>query len=100
MIKRISKLANKVFSVDKTKKAYNEGMDNFEYPNPKIEMLAKERMEKVASCKHFKDEPIKQLRVNDVLIPEASGKYCDNCGCIISYKIRQSIEKCPCWNED
>lgn len=78
---------------------YEVGKSNFEHPTPCIDKLATERAKICADCEHFKTEPIKQFQVVDSNIPGLSKMYCEDCGCISSYKLRQSIEVCDRWPE-
>ena len=80
-------------------KPLNTGYDNFNHPNIDVEILAKERKETCVKCPMFQTEPIPMLRVEDKNIPELSNMFCDMCGCTLSYKLRQSIEKCDKWEE-
>ena len=76
-----------------------EGFSNFRNPVLEIERLAINRMDTCVGCEFFKEEPISFLRVEDKSIPELSKMYCDDCGCTLSYKLRQSISKCNKWGE-
>ena len=77
-------------------KAVISGMSNF-YFGLKTK-LARERLEKFCGgCIHNTDEPIPDMRVRDNTIPELSNKTCDLCGCVLSFKIRQSVKKCQYW---
>lgn len=80
-------------------KPYKEGKFNFENPTEKMEKLAQQRLEICKGCEFFKDEVVDFLKVEDKHTPEASGKYCGDCFCIISYKIRQTKELCAKWQE-
>ena len=82
--------------VKKDIKAVISGMTNFYFGrNTKV---ARERYENhCKNCKYFQDEPIKDMRVSDSIIEEISGKMCGFCGCVLSYKIRQSVKKCVFW---
>lgn len=73
------------------------GMRNFKNTNIDVELLALERTNTCMGCEMFVDEPIEFLRVNDKNITELSNKMCDECGCTLSYKTRQSIKKCNKW---
>lgn len=76
---------------------YIEGKHNFENPDPAVEELAKDRAKTCMGCRYFKVEPIPMFRVKDERIPELSNMSCGLCGCIESYKLRQSIKKCSKW---
>lgn len=76
---------------------YLEGKHNFYNPTNETESLAKERYETCKGCRYFKLEPIPFLRVEDKRMPELSNMSCGLCGCIESYKLRQSIKKCKKW---
>ncbi len=82
--------------VKKDLKAVVSGMSNF-YFGLKTK-LARERYEE--SCKGCElniKEPIEDMRVKDSIIPELSGRQCGFCGCVLSFKIRQSVKKCQYW---
>lgn len=76
-----------------------EGKKNFESQSEEVEELARKRLQTCLRCDHFKDEPIEMFKVKDENLPEASGKYCEECGCVLSYKLRQSIQPCKKWQE-
>ena len=76
-----------------------EGLYNFKHPNINVERLAEDRKNTCIGCEFYIEEPIKFLRVQDKIIPELSNMYCDECGCTLSYKLRQSITKCDKWQE-
>lgn len=76
-----------------------EGKRNFENPKDEIERLAAERAEICKGCRYFKKEPIDFLRIKDDRIPDLSEMSCGKCGCILSYKLRQSISICKRWKE-
>ncbi|WP_448607592.1 hypothetical protein [Paenimyroides ceti] len=78
---------------------YQEGKHNFENENPDVEALALKRSEICSGCEYFKTEPIKKFHVTDDRIPVLSKMYCEDCGCISSFKLRQSIEVCKKWRE-
>jgi len=75
------------------------GIHNFKHYDIDIELLAIDRAKECTGCEMFIDEPINFLRVIDKNIPELSNKICDECGCTLSYKLRQSISKCSKWQE-
>lgn len=78
-------------------KALLDGAENFNNPSEEIEELSKIRTQVCIDCLHFVDEEIKMLQVEDKLQPQLSNKKCDLCGCILSYKTRQLIDKCSKW---
>jgi len=75
------------------------GMHYFHSPNKDVEILAKIRSATCGNCPEYVDEPIDFLKVNDVRIESLSNKMCNDCGCTLSYKLRQSISKCKLWGE-
>lgn len=79
---------------------FKEGRRNFLRPNEETESLAKERFENhCKGCEHLEDETVDLFKVTDKSIPGATEKYCGDCGCILSYKIRQNIEICKKWQK-
>lgn len=86
---QIRRIAKAVTKIDKV----IEGEQNFE--NGINDDLAKRRAVICVTCPHFKDEPIQFLRTDDEAVPELSGKMCDECGCVESFKLRVTNEKCP-----
>lgn len=75
------------------------GIRNFKNIDIDVELLAIERLEICKVCDDFVDEPIDFLKVIDKNITELSNKMCDECGCTLSYKLRQSKTKCNKWPE-
>ncbi|MEJ5105503.1 hypothetical protein [Chryseobacterium sp. MYb328] len=81
-------------------KAVAVGIANFKTNNKKAVELAVIRLEKhCKSCIFSIDEPIPELRVEDKQISQLSGKTCGECGCVLSYKLRQSVKKCSRWEQ-
>lgn len=74
-----------------------EAKNNFDNPIFEVETLAEARALTCLGCDHFQKEPIDFLRVVDIRIPELSEMFCDDCGCELPYKLRQSISKCKLW---
>lgn len=74
-----------------------EGKRNFDKLNKEVERLAIERLATCKGCPFFIDEPINFLQVIDKRIPKLSKKMCDECGCTLSYKLRQSKKMCSKW---
>lgn len=75
------------------------GKENFENPKTEIEKLAIERKDICLTCSNYEDEPIESCQVTDNGIPELTNKMCGDCFCILSYKLRQSIDKCDKWQK-
>lgn len=74
-----------------------DGYHNYNNPNPDIEEIAGERLSICITCPHYQDEEIKMFQIDDKLLPMASNKKCNDCGCILSYKIRQLVIRCNKW---
>lgn len=99
-MKKLKSLTKKVKTLlDVGLEPYEFGKANFDHPTPCVELLAKRRAEICKGCEHFKKEPIEQFQIVDSRIPELSKMYCEDCGCISSYKLRQSVELCDKWQE-
>lgn len=94
-IKSVLKKANTIAHVGL--EPYQVGMHNFRNPVLCVELRAEQRAKVCAGCPMFVIEPIEELRVVDERIPILSNKMCDECGCELSYKTRQSIEVCKHW---
>lgn len=77
--------------------AIKEGVKNHSNYNEDVELLALERVKICLNCVHLITEPNTLLRVSDDLIPEADEMSCNDCGCAIPYKLRQSKIKCDKW---
>lgn len=97
-IKRIQKnLENETDpDVKKDLKAVLSGMSNF-YFGLKTKVARERYEESCNGCEFNVKEPIEAMRVSDSIIPEISNRQCSLCGCVLSYKIRQSIKKCQYW---
>jgi hypothetical protein len=74
-----------------------EGVFHYHNINEDVEAIARERIETCIGCPFFKKEPVDFLRVKDERIIEASEMYCEDCGCTLPYKIRQTIKTCDKW---
>ena len=97
-IKRLNANLEKETNPDiiRDSKAVVSGMSNF-YFGLKGK-LAKERFENhCKGCIFNEAEPIEDMKVRDSAIPQLSGRMCGDCGCVLSYKIRQSVKKCRFW---
>ena len=80
----------------KDSKAVISGMSNF-YFGLKTK-LARERLANhCGACKYNIEEPLPDMKIKDSAIPELSGRSCGFCGCILSFKTRQSVKKCIYW---
>lgn len=89
-------LVDKMQNVDAI--AFAQGVYNFKTKNKEAKELAEKRyIEKCSSCVFFKEEPITFLRITDEEIPELSNMQCADCGCVLSYKLRQSKKNCKLW---
>lgn len=78
-------------------KAIQQGVHNYNNFDLSVEMLAEERAKVCVNCDKFVEEPNKLLQVNDDLIFELDLMMCNDCGCELPYKTRQSIIKCAKW---
>lgn len=78
---------------------FEVGKSNFEHPILCVEKKAKDRLEICKKCVNFVEEPIEFFRVKDNNMPELSNKMCSDCGCTLSYKLRQDLKKCIKWQE-
>lgn len=101
-IKRFCESLKKQEDIDliRDTKAVAIGIKNFNFLNEKTENLAMERLE--ANCKFCNFnilEPIEELRVTDTRIPDLTNRTCGDCGCVLSYKLRQSVKKCSKWEQ-
>lgn len=97
-MKKLQSVLKKSKSIyEKGLEPFEVGKSNFEHPILCVEKKAKDRLEICKKCVNFVDEPIEFFRVEDNNIPELSNKMCNDCGCTLSYKIRQDIKKCKLW---
>lgn len=76
-----------------------EGMANYKLNNQDIENKASERALECLSCINFVEEPIDLFKIIDDRIPETSEMMCNNCGCALTYLLRQDIKICKLWKE-
>lgn len=97
---KINSIGKKISTlVDVGTEPYFEGKHNFDNPIIEVETLAESRALTCLGCVNYKIEPIESFRVIDIRIPELSEMFCDDCGCTLSYKLRQSIDKCKIWQQ-
>lgn len=81
-------------------RAVMQGFTNFHLGIKSAEHIAMERYEKhCKTCVYNMQEPVESLRVEDKAIEEASNRQCGLCGCVLAYKLRQSVKKCKYWND-
>lgn len=79
-----------------TTKAIMVGMTNFYFKNKKDEAL--EKFQKFCvNCPLNKIDPVESMQVEDSEIPELSKRMCGDCGCVLSFKVRQNIKPCQKW---
>lgn len=81
----------------KTLKAIIAGMTNYNLGLSND--IAKKRFEEACKdCAFNIQDPIQEMRVVDKNNPELSGRMCAHCGgCVLSYKLRQSVKPCEFW---
>ena len=78
--------------------AIAEGIYNFKTNNDTARTLAEKRyIESCIDCQHFAPETNDFFKVIDTEIPELSNMQCKDCGCVLSYKLRQSKKICKKW---
>ncbi len=85
-------------TMDSLKKlaAITSGFTNFVFPTEYHEKLATSRAEECSNCPHANPEhQFKKWLPKDNKIEKISGMGCDLCGCLLSAKVRQVLEKCP-----
>lgn len=81
-----------------TLKAVMAGMTNFTLGISSAKKLAEKRYKDYCSgCEYNTKEQVKELIVEDEDIPQLSGRSCADCGCVLSYKLRQNIKQCRKW---
>lgn len=98
MFKEIKDLKNRMGENPELKPIYI-GMLNYTVKNKHALELAKKRAKTCVYCEFYQEEQNDLLKVNDKDIPELSNKQCGGCGCVLSFKLRQSINKCTKWQE-
>lgn len=80
-------------------KAVMAGVTNFHLGIKSAEKLAKERYENhCKGCVYNLPELVPSLQVEDKAIPELTNRQCGACGCVLAYKLRQTIKTCEFWN--
>lgn len=76
--------------------AITSGFVNFVFPTEYFEKLAISRAEECSMCPHANPEhPFKKWTPEDNKTEIISGMGCNLCGCLLSAKVRQNLEKCP-----
>lgn len=97
-MKKLQSVLKKSKSIyEKGLEPFEVGKNNFEQPILCVEKKAEDRLEICKKCVNFVEEPIEFFRVEDKNIPELSNKMCNECGCTLSYKIRQDLKICKLW---
>ena len=91
-------MIKKIITLAKTGgKGVATGAKNYLNPVENIETLARERAYVCASCDYFQDEPVDFLAIPDNRILILNKKYCEDCGCALPLKTRQSEIICKHW---
>lgn len=99
-MKKINSIFTKAKTVLKTGiEPYEEGIYYYNNPEQEIEDLAKERVSTCVMCPMYIEEPVDICKVKDERIKDASEKMCRDCGCTLSYKIRQTKQICDKWQK-
>lgn len=84
-------------------RAIISGMTNFYFnlDSARPKKLAEKRLnDHCSTCEHNVEDPIEDMKVIDKEIPDLSGRMCKHCGgCVLSFKLRQSLKKCELWHE-
>lgn len=78
-------------------KPVQQGIENFNNIDPKVEAQAISRSKICNGCENYVDEPVDFLSVKEERIPVLSEKMCNECGCALSYLLRQNIKICKYW---
>jgi len=71
-----------------------DGVHYFKHADSEVEARALERARVCRGCDFFVDEPLEMFRIRDERLPVLSGKMCGECGCVLSYKLRQNEGLC------
>lgn len=83
----------------KSGKAILAGMSFFKLGINK-DLAEKRFINHCRTCQYNVLDPVEDMREKDSQIPEASDRMCSHCGgCVLSYKLRQSVNKCEFWQE-
>lgn len=99
MLKQIKDLKTRLCENPELRPIYI-GMLNYFCNSKEANKLALSRYENSCKgCEFFIEEKNELLRFEDNQIPELSNKMCNDCGCNISFKLRQSIKKCSRWQK-
>ncbi len=98
MFKKLKEIKERLGDSPEYKSIYL-GMLNFWVNDSRALKLAKERTQTCTICEHFIEEKNDLLKVKDDKIPQLSNKQCGDCGCVLSYKLRQSEKKCKKWQK-
>lgn len=74
-----------------------KGRENYNRNLPAIEEKASERSKTCLGCENYVDEPVKSFQIEEKRIPSLSKKMCDECGCSLTYLLRQDVKICKKW---
>jgi hypothetical protein len=92
----MNSISKKIKNIDA--EALAIGVYNFKTKNKRAQEVAQQRFKNHCSlCPHFVLETIIVFQIKDNEIPELSKMMCNECGCVLSYKLRQSIKNCKKW---
>lgn len=70
------------------------GWKNYFVMDPVVEEVAKKRAEICSSCPSAK-HGLHAALLKDGTLKDIVGKYCGECGCPLSTKVRSETSKCP-----
>ena len=98
MFKQIKEIKERLGTNPELKPIYI-GMLNFWSGNKPVEATAKNRLLKCKKCEFFENETNDLLKIKDSKIPELTNKKCGDCGCVLSFKLRQSFNLCDKWQK-
>jgi hypothetical protein len=98
-MKGIIEFFKRIWAIQEKRKklrAITSGFTNLIFKNEYHEKLAISRAEECAKCPHANpNHPFKKWFPEDNRTVHISGMGCNLCGCLLSAKVRQVLEKCP-----
>ena len=98
MFKQIKEIKERLGTNPELKPIYI-GMLNFWTGNKPAEATAKNRLQICKRCEFFVEEKNELLKIKDSKIPQLTNKQCGDCGCVLSFKLRQSENLCKKWKK-